>query len=356
MKITASLGALALGASLVASAFATPAFAAEGYVGIAMPTKSSARWIDDGNGVLIEEGTPDLRITAMDGRVFNVDVPADATCIQDVLDAVASAVDATGAANDGAVLARVHADGLRLEVVDQTGGSGVLRIESTGGNPHAAGDLGLEGNGVDGIVVGDRLLAGLDSVLISNLNGGNGLPPEAQMRFRYAANETTNFSIGPGIESVGQLIADLNRQAVENDHTFRFELNDAANGIRVIADDSSNLNFAGELAESLGLLGLGVGVKTPRPVSMESSTARLLLQCVAAVITIVVLRTHFAPRHRAGPAAASSACALLERKEGSRARPSPTGTTAHDVLSTSTGPRLRPIPRVDPHILIRTRS
>ncbi len=218
------------------------------------------RWIDDGNGVLIEEGTPDLRITAMDGRVFNVDVPADATCIQDVLDAVASAVDATGAANDGAVLARVHADGLRLEVVDQTGGSGVLRIESTGGNPHAAGDLGLEGNGVDGIVVGDRLLAGLDSVLISNLNGGNGLPPEAQMRFRYAANENTNFSIGPGIESVGQLIADLNRQAVENDHTFRFELNDAANGIRVIADDSSNLNFVGELAESLGLIGIRLGV------------------------------------------------------------------------------------------------
>ena len=54
------------------------------------------------------------------------------------------------------------------------------------------------------------------------------------------------------------------------------------------------------------------GVKTPRPVSMESSTARLLLQCVAAVITIVVLRTHFAPRHRAGPAAASSACALRD--------------------------------------------
>lgn len=52
MKITASLGALALGASLIASVFATPSFAAEGYVGIAMPTKSSARWIDDGNNMV----------------------------------------------------------------------------------------------------------------------------------------------------------------------------------------------------------------------------------------------------------------------------------------------------------------
>ncbi|MEE3099168.1 MAG: multiple monosaccharide ABC transporter substrate-binding protein, partial [Pseudomonadota bacterium] len=52
MKITASLGALALGASLIASGLATPTFAAEGYVGIAMPTKSSARWIDDGNNMV----------------------------------------------------------------------------------------------------------------------------------------------------------------------------------------------------------------------------------------------------------------------------------------------------------------
>ena len=52
MKITASLGALALGASLIASSLATPTFAAEGYVGIAMPTKSSARWIDDGNNMV----------------------------------------------------------------------------------------------------------------------------------------------------------------------------------------------------------------------------------------------------------------------------------------------------------------
>ena len=43
----------ALGATAIALAFASPVLAQEkGYVGIAMPTKSSARWIDDGNNMV----------------------------------------------------------------------------------------------------------------------------------------------------------------------------------------------------------------------------------------------------------------------------------------------------------------
>ncbi|MGI3170606.1 multiple monosaccharide ABC transporter substrate-binding protein [Pseudooceanicola sp. C21-150M6] len=43
----------ALGATALALVIASPAFAQDkGYVGIAMPTKSSARWIDDGNNMV----------------------------------------------------------------------------------------------------------------------------------------------------------------------------------------------------------------------------------------------------------------------------------------------------------------
>ena len=163
----------------------------------------------------------------------------------------------TGAANGGTVVARVHADGLRLEVVDQTGGSGVLRIESTGGNPHAAGDLGLEGDGVGGTIVGRPSAGGTRFGADLQSERRNGLPPGVEMRVRDGAFESTVFTIGPDIESFGQLIADLNRQAVQDDRTFRFELNDAANGIRIVADNSFELNVVGDLAESLGLLGSG---------------------------------------------------------------------------------------------------
>ena len=47
-KLVSAFAALALGASV----FATPAWSAEGSIGIAMPTKSSARWISDGNSMV----------------------------------------------------------------------------------------------------------------------------------------------------------------------------------------------------------------------------------------------------------------------------------------------------------------
>ena len=47
---TLSVGAMAIAASLTLSS--APSFAAEGFVGIAMPTKSSSRWISDGNSMV----------------------------------------------------------------------------------------------------------------------------------------------------------------------------------------------------------------------------------------------------------------------------------------------------------------
>lgn len=47
-KLVSAFAALALGASV----FATPAWSADGSIGIAMPTKSSARWISDGNSMV----------------------------------------------------------------------------------------------------------------------------------------------------------------------------------------------------------------------------------------------------------------------------------------------------------------
>lgn len=51
-SLKTTLSALALAATMAATAV-TGAFAqSKGTVGIAMPTKSSARWIDDGNNIV----------------------------------------------------------------------------------------------------------------------------------------------------------------------------------------------------------------------------------------------------------------------------------------------------------------
>ncbi|MEO0761799.1 MAG: sugar ABC transporter substrate-binding protein, partial [Pseudomonadota bacterium] len=52
-KLTAGLAALALGIGLLSVPAATPASAQDkGLIGIAMPTKSSARWISDGESMV----------------------------------------------------------------------------------------------------------------------------------------------------------------------------------------------------------------------------------------------------------------------------------------------------------------
>ena len=118
MKITASLGALALGASLVASAFTTPAFAAEGYVGIAMPTKSSARWIDDGNNMVKQFEAAGYKV---DLQYAEDDIPNQLAQIEnmivkgvDVL--VIAAIDGTTLSN---ALENAHFAGIKVIAYDR---------------------------------------------------------------------------------------------------------------------------------------------------------------------------------------------------------------------------------------------
>ncbi len=52
MTIKTKIAALALGATALSLTFAPSQAADKGTVGVAMPTKSSARWIDDGNNMV----------------------------------------------------------------------------------------------------------------------------------------------------------------------------------------------------------------------------------------------------------------------------------------------------------------
>ena len=118
MKITASLGALALGASLVASAFTTPAFAAEGYVGIAMPTKSSARWIDDGNNMVKQFEAAGYKV---DLQYAEDDIPNQLAQIENMITKgvdvlVIAAIDGTTLSN---ALENAAASGIKVIAYDR---------------------------------------------------------------------------------------------------------------------------------------------------------------------------------------------------------------------------------------------
>ena len=109
------------GASCLAAAMAwgTPAFAADrGLVGIAMPTKSSARWIDDGNNV----------VAALKARGFETDlqyadddIPNQLAQIEDMITKgaqvlVIAAIDGTTLSN---ALAQAHDKGVAIISYDR---------------------------------------------------------------------------------------------------------------------------------------------------------------------------------------------------------------------------------------------
>ncbi|MEE8170704.1 MAG: flagellar filament capping protein FliD, partial [Phycisphaerae bacterium] len=78
-------------------------------------------------------------------------------------------------ANAGRVSASISADGDHLELADLTTGPGEFSVIALG-DSQAAADLGLlEPASGGGVIRSDRLLAGLESVLLKNLNGGGGV-------------------------------------------------------------------------------------------------------------------------------------------------------------------------------------
>lgn len=211
--------------------------------------------LNDGTGVLIREGTPDIRMRLADGRVFDVDLPDDASTVGDILDAINSAVDLDGVSNDGALVARIASDGMRIELVDSTG-SGSLSVTSTSGNASAAADLGIMGTSDGSTLSGSRILAGLESVLRANLNGGSGVA-DGQMLVTDASGTQTAFTLDDSIETLSQIVDHFNAQADAAGTALRFELNQAGNGLRIVdgASGDGAVSTSGALGVSLGLDG-----------------------------------------------------------------------------------------------------
>lgn len=123
--------------------------------------------LNNGNGVNFNSSTEAFSIALADGgTAVSVDL-GTARSLGDVLDKI-------NAADPSRVRAQVSASGDGLEIIDLTSGSGTFAVTNGTGST-AATDLGIAGTGSGGTLSGSRIAAGLDTVLLSKLNGGKGL-------------------------------------------------------------------------------------------------------------------------------------------------------------------------------------
>ncbi len=112
------VAALALGAVAVAAPFSSSVAASKGFVGIAMPTKSSARWISDGNS-MVEQFTAAGYKT--DLQYAEDDIPNQLAQIENMITKgvdvlVIAAIDGTTLSN---ALENAHAAGIKVIAYDR---------------------------------------------------------------------------------------------------------------------------------------------------------------------------------------------------------------------------------------------
>jgi len=157
------------------------------------------------------------------------------------------------AAPDGALTVQIASDGKRLELIDHTAGTGALEISSLS-DSNTAEDLGIAGTYMWDSFTGSRVIGGLNTVLVTSLNGGTGgsgiTLGTITIQDRAGGTATLDLS---GAETLDDILAAINdSDAID----VRAELNDTARGI-VVRDltGSTALNFqiAGAAAESLGI-------------------------------------------------------------------------------------------------------
>ena len=157
--------------------------------------------------------------------------------------------------NTGNLIATINDSGTGLKVTDNSTGLGALTIEAINGN-HAAEDLGLLNPVTNGQLIGRRLIAGLNTIMLQNLNGGSAADPADRITQGGIILLTDRDGNSAAVDLTSaftvQDVLDGIKQAATN---ITVSLNPTGNGI-VLKDSSTgsaNLTVSGELADKLNL-------------------------------------------------------------------------------------------------------
>jgi flagellar hook-associated protein 2 len=218
-------------------------------------TEDNGTTVAEDLGILLEEGV------AADEHIGTI-VPSTidqprATTVQEVLDRVNDALDTTEVPNGGRIVASLGANGLIIN--DNTGGFGNLVVTSSAANPDAADDLGLETGpiGLGGsVITGERIIAGLDTVLARSLNGGGGLNGATTIAVSDREGDTFLVANLDTFDTLDAIVDHLNAEAAANNVDVTIGLNATGTGLAATdttGSTANNLIIAGDGATALGL-------------------------------------------------------------------------------------------------------
>lgn len=159
--------------------------------------------LNDGNGIAGGVAN-DIEVTVAGGGTYALNLNGDFS-LGDLADRIREETD-------GDLTLTTRDDGLGLRLIDNTGGGAGFTVTAVG-DATAGVDLGLigdDGDG-DGQIDGGRAIAGINTRLLTNLNGGRGLVAFGGESFTPLAADTALADLldGAGLTTDGTAGADL---------------------------------------------------------------------------------------------------------------------------------------------------
>ena len=196
---------------------------------VSVNTETPLSILNHGIGVQRNPTGNDLNITLRDGTAFSVNLTS-ATTLGGVINAINQA--SAESDNPGALTASINAQGTGLTLTDSSAGAGSLSVTSATGS-RAAHDLGIAASSDTGTINGSALLADLQSVLLSRLNGGNGVS-RGTISITDRAGVVSQIDLSAA-NTIQDVLAAINNPSTQANVTASF--NSTANRI-VITDNS----------------------------------------------------------------------------------------------------------------------
>lgn len=211
--------------------------------------------LNDGNAVRRLTGAPDIRITATDDTVLEINLD-DAISLNDVVLAINSHED-----NGGKITASFTNGHLEIEDTSGGGGSESFAIEDINGT-NVIEQLGIDTAVVGNKITGNRLVAGANSVLLTNLRGGQGIDQTGSITLTDRTGATATLDLSAA-ESLDEVLSAIN--SAETGGSVKLQLTATLNANKtgiIITDDSgdtaSNFKIAdvggSTLATQLGIV------------------------------------------------------------------------------------------------------